>query len=74
MDSVRLFQLGPAQFPFVNFELNVETLDSALAAEVDRMIDRKRASGREITLAMVDARDFPTRLRDGLARLLTPYL
>ena len=58
----------------LNFELNVETFNAALAEEIDRMIDRKRETAREITLAMVDARSFPIRVRDGLARLLTPYL
>jgi cardiolipin synthase len=58
----------------LNFELNVETFNVRIAEEVDRMIDRKRETAREITLAMVDGRSFPIRLRDGLARLLTPYL
>ena len=29
---------------------------------------------RPVTLAEADARPLPVRLRDGLARLLTPYL
>jgi cardiolipin synthase len=58
----------------LNFELNVEMFNLPIVAEIDRMIDRKRESAREITLAMVDARSFPIRVRDGLARLLTPYL
>jgi hypothetical protein len=31
-------------------------------------------SAREVTLADLDSRSFPVRLRDGLARLATPYL
>jgi cardiolipin synthase len=58
----------------LNFELNVETFNPALVEVIDTMISRKRETAREITLAMVDARSFPIRVRDGLARLLTPYL
>jgi len=36
--------------------------------------DRKLASARRITLADVDGRSLPIRLRDGIARLLSPYL
>ena len=32
------------------------------------------ATARPVTLADVDARSLPIRLRDGLARLFTPYL
>ena len=34
----------------------------------------KRQSGRQISLADVDGRLLPARLRDGVARLLSPYL
>jgi cardiolipin synthase len=34
----------------------------------------KRRSAHPVTLAEVDGRALPARLRDGLARLLTPYL
>lgn len=58
----------------LNFELNVEVFGIPLAAAIDAMIDRRIAEGREVTLTMMDARRFPVRVRDGLARLLTPYL
>jgi cardiolipin synthase len=32
------------------------------------------AESREITLADVDGRALPIRVRDGIARLLSPYL
>ena len=35
---------------------------------------RIKRSMRPVTLAEADARPLPVRLRDGLARLLTPYL
>jgi cardiolipin synthase A/B len=34
----------------------------------------KRDAARPISLAEMDARGIPIRLRDGVARLLTPYL
>ncbi|MCM2314938.1 MAG: phospholipase D-like domain-containing protein [Thermoanaerobaculia bacterium] len=58
----------------LNFELNVEVFGAPLAGPIDAMIDRRIADGREVTLALMDARRFPVRVRDGLARLLTPYL
>ncbi|PIE18540.1 MAG: cardiolipin synthase [Proteobacteria bacterium] len=58
----------------LNFELNVEAFDSALAkqlgAEVDARIGRARLLSRE----ELEGRGLPRRLRDGLARLLSPYL
>jgi cardiolipin synthase len=53
----------------LNFEFNVECYDRALAQELNHRIDRKQKVAREVTLRKVDARRFPERLRDGLARL-----
>jgi cardiolipin synthase len=58
----------------LNFEFNLECHDEALAAALDRMIDARVASGRRITLEDVDSRSIPVRLRDGVARLFSPYL
>ena len=58
----------------LNFELNVEVLGATVAADIDRLICERRDNGREITLAMMDARALPIRVRDGIARLFTPYL
>ena len=58
----------------LNFEFNVECYDESLARRLDEIVDEKAASARQITLAEVNGRRFPVRLRDGLARLLTPYL
>lgn len=58
----------------LNFEFNVECYDRILAETLDRMIDEKARSAREITMDDVNARGFAIRVRDGLARLLTPYL
>jgi cardiolipin synthase len=58
----------------LNFEFNVECYDRDLAAELGAIIQKKRSSAREITLADVDARPTWKRLRDGVCRLALPYL
>ena len=58
----------------LNFEFNVETYDRDLAARLDHRIAAVIARSRRQTLAEVDARSLPVRLRDGVARLFAPYL
>ena len=58
----------------LNFEFNVETYDRDLAARIDRHIAGVIARSRPKTLAEVDDRSLPIRLRDGIARLFSPYL
>jgi cardiolipin synthase len=58
----------------LNFECNLECYDMELATRLDEVFEAKRKLGRQITLQEVDSRPVPSRLRDGLARLLTPYL
>jgi len=58
----------------LNFEFDVECYDRELAAAAHELGMQKRAKARQVTLADVDGRPLPIRLRDGVARLLTPYL
>ncbi len=58
----------------LNFEFNVECYDAPLAQRLARHFEIRRLSARQVTLEEVDGRRLPARLRDGLARLLTPYL
>jgi len=58
----------------LNFELDVECYDPALAAAVEDLVAERRGASRRLTLAEVDGRPLPVRLRDGVARLLSPYL
>lgn len=58
----------------LNFELDVEAYDEEFAAVIDDLIREKIARSREFTLAEADGRPFVTRVRDGFARLLSPYL
>ncbi|MCE4224456.1 cardiolipin synthase [Methylobacterium sp. C25] len=56
----------------LNFELNVEVYDEELAGRLDDFIQSKQAT--QLTLADLDARALPVRLRDAAVRLLLPYL
>lgn len=56
----------------LNFELNVEVVDAALAAQLDGFMRGKMAA--RLTLEDLSARALPVRLRDAGVRLLLPYL
>jgi cardiolipin synthase len=58
----------------LNFEFNLECYDVALAARLGALVETKRKSAHLVTLEEADSRPLPTRLRDGIARLLAPYL
>jgi cardiolipin synthase len=58
----------------LNFEFNVECYDAELAKILAELVAEKLVTAREVTLAEVDARTIPVRLRDGVARLFWPYL
>lgn len=56
----------------LNFELNVELYEPALAGELDAFIRAKRH--KRLTRHDLRARALPVRLRDAAVRLLLPYL
>jgi cardiolipin synthase len=58
----------------LNFELNVECYGREFADEMERVIQKKLHGAHEVTLAEVDARTVPGKLRDAIARLFSPYL
>jgi cardiolipin synthase len=58
----------------LNFEFNVECYNPELARSLAGWFDEQLRQSRQTTLAEVDARSLPVRLRDGVARLLTPFL
>lgn len=58
----------------LNFELNMECYDAGLHAGLAAWFDRRREVSREIALSDVENRGLPRRLRDGAARLFSPYL
>lgn len=58
----------------LNFEFNVEIYDRDHAGELERFFDETVSGSREVTLEQVDRRSVPIRLRDGFAKLFSPYL
>ena len=58
----------------LNFELNVECYGRDLAHDLAAVIEKKLRGAREVTLAEVDGRPLPAKLRDATARLFSPYL
>ena len=58
----------------LNFELNVECYGRDFAQEMEKVIAKKLHAAREVTLAEVDGRSLPVKLRDATARLFSPFL
>ena len=58
----------------LNFEFNIECYDRDFVAELQTLVSARRTNSREITLADVDGRPLWRRLRDGVCRLMLPYL
>lgn len=58
----------------LNFEFNIECYSHDFAEIVDQIIQRKIDASENVSKDRLDARSFPVRLRDGIARLFTPYL
>lgn len=58
----------------LNFEFNVEAFGTSLGRELDEWFDRRLEIARPFTMEQWSARPLPVRLRDGVARLFTPYL
>ena len=58
----------------LNFELNVECYGREVAAELGNILRKKLSGAHEVTLADVDSRSLPVKLRDSIARLFSPYL
>jgi cardiolipin synthase A/B len=58
----------------LNFELCVEAFDPTVAAQLDSLVEARLARAVPVTLADVDARPLALKLRDGAARLFSPYL
>src|SRR5581483_4606606 len=58
----------------LNFELNVECYGREFADEMEKFMQRKISTAREVTLKEMDSRSLPIKLRDAIARLFSPYL
>lgn len=58
----------------LNFELDLEVYDREFTALLERDFAETVVRSRETTLAEMDGRPLPERLRDGAAKLFSPYL
>ncbi len=58
----------------LNFELNVEGYGSEFTSDVRTLVERRLERARLISLAELEQLPLPVRLRNGVARLATPYL
>jgi cardiolipin synthase len=58
----------------LNFEFNVECYDQSLASKMNQIINAKIDRAHNVTLEEVKSRMLPVKLRDGVARLFSPYL
>jgi cardiolipin synthase len=58
----------------LNFEFSLECYDRGLAGVLEGLARERIRRTRRVTLEEVDRRGLAVRLRDGLARLLAPYL
>ena len=58
----------------LNFELDVEVYSVEFGARMEGLLQARLGAAREITMAEVDARSLPRKLRDGAARLFAPFL
>ncbi len=58
----------------LNFEFNVECYSQYLSEQLHSIVNKKAEGAREITLEDLAGRPFPAKVRDGVARLASPYL
>jgi cardiolipin synthase len=58
----------------LNFEFNLECYCPELARSLNEIIQSKMTGAREVTKQELDARGVLVRLRDGVTRLLDPFL
>lgn len=58
----------------LNFELNLEIYDRELSGRLARHFADALGRSREVTLAEMDGRPLPEKLRDSTAKLFSPYL
>jgi len=58
----------------LNFEFDLEIWDRDLVVDLARHFDDARSVSREVLLSELDGRPFPQRVRDGFAKLLSPFL
>ncbi len=58
----------------LNFEFNIECYNSSLAREISEIVDKKISDAQRVTSEDIKNRSFPTKIRDGVAFIFSPYL
>jgi cardiolipin synthase len=58
----------------LNFEFNLECYSPALAASLEKIVQCKMGAARPVTKEEMDGRRLAIKLRDGVTRLLSPFL
>jgi cardiolipin synthase A/B len=58
----------------LNFEMNVECYDQELARQLKEHLEQKTMQAHQLTLREINSRSLLLKLRDGVARLFSPYL
>lgn len=58
----------------LNFEFNVECYGHALTESLTDIFETKKAKSKPVTIDQLESRSLPIKLRDGVARLATPFL
>ena len=58
----------------LHFEFNLEAYDPKLAGELSRWMDGLAEASEPVTLEQIEARSTGQRLRDGLAKVISPHL
>jgi cardiolipin synthase len=58
----------------LNFEFNLECYCPELAASLENVLQSKLRGARQVTQEEMDSRSLPIKLRDGVTRLLDPFL
>jgi len=58
----------------LNFELNVECYSVEFGAHMEGLVQSRLNGAKPVTMADVNGRSLPVKLRDGAARLFAPFL
>jgi len=58
----------------LNFEFNVECHGARLVRQLDEVFEAELSQARRLTLGDLENRNIVVKLRDGIARLFSPYL
>ncbi len=58
----------------LNFEFDLECYCPELTASLEKIVQSKLRGARQVTQEEVDGRSLPIKLRDGVTRLLSPFL